>query len=106
MPAQRYHKYMAIWLLLGISVAGTPTIAHAEVHVEGSLAAVHVTTDKDAIPDVLSALETTFNLGYHTSFHWTEMSAASIRARWRMSFHGCSAATITSSPTIRERSMS
>jgi hypothetical protein len=67
MPAQRYHKYMAIWLLLGISVAGTPTIAHAEVHVEGSLAAVHVTTDKDAIPDVLSALETTFNLRYHTS---------------------------------------
>jgi hypothetical protein len=30
-------------------------------------AAVHVTTDKDAIPDVLSAFETPFNLRYHTS---------------------------------------
>ena len=67
MPAQRYHKYMAIWLLLGISAAAPPTIAQAEVHVEGTVTAVHVTTDKDAIPDVLSAFETPFNLRYHTS---------------------------------------
>jgi hypothetical protein len=67
MPAQRYHKYMAIWLLLGISAAAPPTVAHAGVHVEGTAAAVHVTTDRDAIPDVLSAFETPFNLRYHTS---------------------------------------
>jgi hypothetical protein len=67
MSAQRYHEYMPIWLLLGISAAAAPTIALAEVHVEGTLAAVHVTTDKDAIPDVLSAFETPFNLRYHTS---------------------------------------
>jgi hypothetical protein len=67
MSAQRYHKYMAVGLLLGISAAGSPAIARAEVHVEGSAAAVHVTTDKDAIPDVLSAFETPFNLRYHTS---------------------------------------
>jgi hypothetical protein len=48
-------------------MAAPPTIALAEVHVEGTAAAVHVTTDKDAIPDVLSAFETPFNLRYHTS---------------------------------------
>ena len=58
---------MPIWLLLGMSAAAPPTIAQAEVHVEGNVAAVHVTTDKDAIPDVLSAFETPFNLRYHTS---------------------------------------
>jgi hypothetical protein len=67
MSAQRYHKYMPIWLLLGISAVGAPTIAQAEVHVEGTAAAVHVTTDKAAIPDVLSAFEMPFNLRYHTS---------------------------------------
>jgi hypothetical protein len=67
MSAQRYHRYMPIWLLLGMSAAGLPTIALAEVHVEGMLAALHVTTDKDAIPDILAAFETPFNLRYHTS---------------------------------------
>jgi hypothetical protein len=67
MSAQHYHKYMSIWLLLGISAAEAPTIAQAEVHVEGTAAAVHITTDKDAIPVVLSAFETPFNLRYRTS---------------------------------------
>jgi hypothetical protein len=67
MPAQRCYKYMPIWLLLGISAAGAPTITQAEVRVEGTVTAAHVTTDKDAIPDVLSAFETPFNLRYHTS---------------------------------------
>jgi hypothetical protein len=67
MSAQRCHKCIPIWLLLGISAAGAPTVAQAEVHVEGTVAAVHVTTGKDAIPDVLSAFETLFNLRYRTS---------------------------------------
>jgi hypothetical protein len=67
MSGQRYRKYMPIWLLLSISAAGTPATALAEVHVEGTAEAVHVTTDKDAIPDVLSAFETPFNLRYRTS---------------------------------------
>ena len=67
MSAQRCYKYMPIWLLLGISAAGAPTIAQAEVHVDGTVAAVRVTTDKDAIPDVLSAFETPFNLRYRAS---------------------------------------
>jgi hypothetical protein len=36
---------MPIWLLLGISAVGAPTIALAEVHVEDTAAAVRVTTD-------------------------------------------------------------
>jgi hypothetical protein len=67
MSAQRYHKYVPIWLLLGVSAAGEPTIAEAEVRVDGTAAAVHVTTDKDAIPDVLSAFGGPFNLRYRTS---------------------------------------
>jgi hypothetical protein len=53
--------------MLGVSAAGAPTIARAEVHVEGTASAVHVTTDRDAIPDVLSAFETPFNLRYRTA---------------------------------------
>jgi len=66
MSAQRFDKCIPIWLLLGISVAGASPIALAEVHVEGTAAAVRVTTDKDAIPDVLSAFEAPFNLRYRT----------------------------------------
>jgi len=53
-------------LLLSISAAGAPTIAAAEVHVEGTVAAVRVTTNKDAIPDVLSAFGAAFNVRYRT----------------------------------------
>jgi hypothetical protein len=67
MSAQDYLKHMQNWLLLGISITAPPTIAQAEIHVDGTVAAVHVTTDKDAIPDVLSAFETPFSLRYHTS---------------------------------------
>jgi hypothetical protein len=58
---------MPIWLLLGISAAGAPTVVLAEVHVEGTVAAARVTTDKDAIPDVLSAFGAPFNLRYRTT---------------------------------------
>ena len=54
-------------LLLGISSAGAPTVAAAEVHVEGTVAAVRVTTTKDTIPDVLSAFRTAFNVRYRSS---------------------------------------
>ena len=67
MSAQ-HRKNIPIWLLLGISALGAPTIALAEVHVAGTAAAVHVTADKDDIPeDVLSAFETPFNLRYRTA---------------------------------------
>jgi hypothetical protein len=54
-------------LLPGISATGAPTIAAAEVHVEGTVAAVRVTTNKDAIPDVLSAFRAAFNVRYRTA---------------------------------------
>jgi hypothetical protein len=41
--------------------------ARAEVHVDGSLAAVRVTTSQDAISDVLSAFAATFNVRYRTA---------------------------------------
>jgi 3-hydroxy-3-methylglutaryl CoA synthase len=40
--------------------------ARAEVHIEGSPAAVRVTTSHDAISAVLSALGETFKVKYHT----------------------------------------
>jgi hypothetical protein len=46
---------------------GLATAARAEVRVEGSLAAVRVTTDHDAIADVLSAFAATFNVKYRTA---------------------------------------
>jgi hypothetical protein len=43
------------------------TIACAEVQVEGSPAAVRVTTSQDAISDVLSALAAAFNVRYRST---------------------------------------
>src|SRR5215470_7487945 len=48
-------------------VCSLPRIAGAEVYVEGSPAAVRVTTSRDTISDVLSALAATFNVQYRTS---------------------------------------
>jgi len=48
-------------------VCSLPTIASAEVQVEGSPAAVRVSTSRDTISDVLSALAATFNLRYRTA---------------------------------------
>jgi hypothetical protein len=45
---------------------GLATIACAEVYVEGSPAAVRVTTSQDTISDVLSAFAVTFNVKYRT----------------------------------------
>jgi hypothetical protein len=53
---------------LSAAFAGSiPTIAGAEVQVEGSPAAIRVTTSQDAISDVLSAFAATFNLQYRTA---------------------------------------
>jgi hypothetical protein len=46
---------------------GLATAAAAEVRVEGSPAAVRVTTSQDAIADVLSALAVNFNVQYRTA---------------------------------------
>ena len=54
----------------GLAVAlncGLATIACAEVHIEGSPAAVRVTTSQDTISDVLSALAAAFKIKHRSS---------------------------------------
>jgi hypothetical protein len=56
--------------LLGITTAlscGLATIACAEVRLEGDPQSVRVTTDQDAIADVLLAFTATFNVKYRTA---------------------------------------
>jgi hypothetical protein len=53
---------------LGAALIGAlAASARAEVHVEGSPAAVRITTGQDAIADVLSAVAATFNVGYRSA---------------------------------------
>jgi hypothetical protein len=56
-----------VFALSIVSVGSLPTSASAEVHVEGSPAAVRVSTSRDTISDVLSALAATFNVRYRTA---------------------------------------
>ena len=54
----------------GLAVAlncGLATIACAEVHIEGSPAAVRVTTSQDTISDVLSAFAAAFKIKHRSS---------------------------------------
>jgi hypothetical protein len=48
-------------------MCGLATIARAEVHVDGSPAALRVTTSQDAIADVLSAIAANFNVRYRSA---------------------------------------
>ena len=54
----------ALWVAL---MCGLAAPVRAEVHVEGSPAAVRVTTSRDAISDVLSAFTATFNVRYRSA---------------------------------------
>ena len=60
------HQHRHVFALSVVFVC-LPTIARAEVHVEGSAAVVRVTTSRDTIADVLSALAATFNVQYRTA---------------------------------------
>jgi hypothetical protein len=54
-------------LLFGVVSAGVATAVRAEVKVEGTVTDLHVTTGKDTISQVLSALAVSFNLRYRSS---------------------------------------
>jgi hypothetical protein len=56
----------SIAMAVALSV-GLPVAAHAEVHVEGSTAAVRVTTSRDSIANVLTALGPAFNVQYRSA---------------------------------------
>jgi hypothetical protein len=49
--------------------AAFPLTAHGEVHVEGSPAAVRITTSSDSIGDVLSALDAAFNVQHRSAIN-------------------------------------
>ena len=57
-------------------MCGLATSARAEVHVEGSPAVVRVTTSKDAISDVLSAIAATFNVRYRSTIPLDAVASA------------------------------
>ena len=61
------NKRSGVLALSMVFVCSLPTIARAEVHVEGGPAVVRVTTSRDTISDVLSALATKFNIPYRTA---------------------------------------
>jgi len=61
------HQRRSVFVLAVVFVCSLPTIARAEVHVEGSPAGVRVTTNRDTISDVLSALAATFNVQYRAA---------------------------------------
>jgi len=61
---------------LSVLACGLPAVAAAEVHVEGSPAAVRITTNQDAISDVLSAITATFHVRYRTAVPLTETANA------------------------------
>jgi hypothetical protein len=56
-----------VFALSVVFVGSLPAIAGAEVHVEGSQAVVRVSTSRDTISDVLSALAATFDVRYRTA---------------------------------------
>src|SRR5262250_2708931 len=56
-----------LFALSVVFVCSLPTTAGAEVHVEGSVAALRVSTSRDRVSDVLSALAATFNVQHRTT---------------------------------------
>jgi hypothetical protein len=63
----RMNQRQCVFVLTVALVCSLPTIASAVVHVEGSPAAVSVTTSRDTISNVLSTLAATFNVQYRTA---------------------------------------
>ena len=61
------NQRQCLFVLTVAFVCSLPMIASAEVHVEGSPAAVSVTTSRDTISDVLSALAARFNVQYRAA---------------------------------------
>ena len=61
------HRRRHVFALSVLLLCSLPTITRADVHVKGSLPAVRVTTSRDTIADVLSALAATFKIQYRTA---------------------------------------
>jgi len=61
------HRHQRSIALATALVCGFATLAYADVHVEGTPAAVRVTTSQDTIADVLSAFASPFNVKYRSA---------------------------------------
>jgi len=60
--------WLSTTVLSVIFASGVATAVRAEVRVEGTVAVVHITTNRDAVTDVLAALGTTFVCGCARQF--------------------------------------
>jgi hypothetical protein len=60
----QYQRSIALATALSCSLA---TVAYADVQIEGTAAAVRVTTSQDTIADVLSAFASPFNVKYRSA---------------------------------------
>lgn len=61
---RRYPHKFALWTIL---ICGLAAPGHAEVHVEGSPAAVRVSANQDSVADVLTAMTTIFRVKYRSA---------------------------------------
>jgi hypothetical protein len=77
------HQRRHVFALSVVFVCSLPTITRAEVHVEGSPPAVRVTTSRDTISDVLSALAATFEVRYRTAIPLNAAADASYSGSFR-----------------------
>jgi hypothetical protein len=77
------HQHQYAFALSVAFMCSLPTFARAEVHVEGSSGAVRVTTSRDTISDVLSALAATFNVRYHTAIPLDAAAGATYSGSFR-----------------------
>ena len=66
LPLAASQRAIAPTLALVLASALAPA-ARAEVHVDGNAAAVHITTSRDSIGDVLSALGVAFNVRHRSA---------------------------------------
>ena len=77
------YQHRHVFALSAVFVCSLATIARAEVRVEGSPAVVRVTTSRDTISDVLSALAATFNVQYRTAIPLDAAAGATYSGSFR-----------------------
>jgi hypothetical protein len=61
---------------LSALICALPTVAGADVHIDGTPAAVRVTTSRDSIADVLAALSAAFKIKYRSAIRLDAPAAA------------------------------
>src|SRR4051812_26382394 len=61
------HQHQRSIALATALICSFATVAYADVHIEGTPAAVRVTTSQDTIADVLSAFASPFNVKYRSA---------------------------------------